>query len=105
MALSNISGALLNKGQLSSQENISQKEGNNLGKSALEDKAAGNSYNDSVTLSKSEKGGESTKVLDAKAAEQLLPDIMKAILADSVKALSVQANTRPEAAIDYLSGS
>lgn len=107
MALSSISGAALAKGQVANQKNVAEQGSSDAGRSNLAsgDSKAGNSYSDSVTLSKAEKSSEAGRVVDLNAAEELLPKTMDAIRMDSTKALSAQANTRPEAAIDYLAGS
>ena len=59
-------------------------------------------FDDNVTLSQSEKTNGPSEVIDKEAAEKLLPQTMKSILAHSKTALSAQANTTPQAAQEFL---
>lgn len=107
MTLSSLSGSPLTQSQLSNQKNIAEPNKNDASRSnsASENNYSGNKIDDNVTLSKSEKSSESSKALGTSAAEELLPQAIKAILADSGQALSAQANIKPEAAIELLATS
>lgn len=105
MTLSSVSNTALSQGHISHQKtgaDTKQTETNRPNPSS-EKSLSGNSVDDNVTLSKSEKNNDSSKVIDKKAAEKLLPQTMKSILAHSSTAISAQANTSPQAAQEFLS--
>lgn len=105
MTLSSVSNAASTQGHIAHQKtgaDTKQTETSKLNPSAGKN-LSGNNVDDNVTLSKSEKNNDPSTVIDKKAAEKLLPQTMKSILADSKAAISVQANTSPEAAREFLS--
>lgn len=105
MSVQSVSGATLAKSQLSNPKAAESVKGDSS-KSNLssENNLAGGKFGDSVTLSQAEKGGESLKTLDKSGVDEMLPQAVDAILNNSKTALAAQANTKPEAAIQYLSG-
>lgn len=105
MTLSSVSNAALTQGNISHQKtgaDTKQTETSSPNPSSGKG-PSGNNFNDNVTLSKSEKNHDSSKVIDKKAAERLLPQAMESILAHSKVAISAQANTSPQAAQEFLS--
>ncbi|BHH84561.1 hypothetical protein [Desulforhopalus sp. 52FAK] len=105
MTLSSVSNVSLAKSHLSNQKTETETSQSKKGRSNIssENGAAGKNIGDNVMLSQSEKMSEVSEVIDLKAAEELLPKTMKAILTNSNTALSAQANIKPEAAIEFLS--
>lgn len=77
-----------NRSDASSENNLSEKK-----------------FDDNVTLSQSERTNDSSKVIDKQAAEKILPRAMKSILTNSKMAISAQANTKPQAAQEFLTES
>ena len=74
-----------NKSDASSENNLSEKK-----------------FDDNVTLSQSERTTDSSRVMDKQAADKILPETMKSILTNSKMAVSAQANTKPQAAQEFL---
>ncbi len=106
MSVHSVSGAALAKSQLSNQKAATEPVKNEKLESNLssESSLSGGKFEDSVTLSQAEKSGDAAKVLDKSGVDEMLPEAMKAILNNSKAALSAQANIKPEAAIEHLSG-
>ena len=105
MTLSAVSNAALTQGHISHQKiEADTKQTEKSRPNTSSDKGlSGNNFDDNVTLSQPEINNDSSKVIDKKAAEKLLPQTMKSILAHSKAALSAQANTSPHAAQEFLS--
>ncbi len=71
---------------------------------SLENSPSENRFDDSVTLSRTEKVGETSRIADDEEAGKVLSQTVKAIFDDTKAALSAQANTSPQAAQKYLAG-
>lgn len=104
MTLSSVSNAALTQSHIAHQKTGTDTEQTqkNSSNSSSEKNLSGNSFEDNVTLSQPEKTNDSSKVIDEKAAEKLLPQTMKSILSNSKTAISAQANTIPPAAQELL---
>ncbi|MCP4339330.1 MAG: hypothetical protein GY799_10690 [Desulfobulbaceae bacterium] len=104
MTLSVVSNAALTNSHLSHQKTGTDTEQTEKSRSNLspEKNLSGNKFDDNITLSQSEKTNDSSKVIDEKAAENLLSQTMKSILSHSKTAMSAQANTTPQAAQELL---
>lgn len=105
MALSAVPNTVLAQNHISHQKtgtDTKQTEKSNSTPSS-ENNLSGKKFDDNVTLSQSEKTNASIKVIDEKAAEKLLPQAIKSILAQSKAAISAQGNTIPQAAQEFLS--
>ena len=104
MTLSAVSNAALAKSHFSNQKTGADTEQTEKSRSnpSSEKNLSGKKFDDNVTLRQSEKTNDSSKVIDEKAAEKLLPQTMKSILAHSKTAISAQANTTAQAAREFL---
>lgn len=104
MTLSAVSNAVLAKNQISHQKTGTDTKQTEKGKATApsENNLSGNKFDDNVTLSQSEKTSASSKVINEKVAEKLLPETIRSILARSKTAISAQANTIPQAAQEFL---
>lgn len=100
MALSAVSNAVLDKGHIPHQKTGTDTKQIEKGNSnpSPENNLSGNKFDDNVTLTRPEKTNAPSKVIDEKAAEELLPQVMKSILAHSKTAISAQANNNPQTA-------
>ncbi len=105
MTLSAVSNPALTQGHISHQkvEAETKQTEKSTPNPSSEKGLSGNNFDDNVTLSQAEKNNNSSKAIDRKAAEELLPQTMKSILAHSKAAISAQANTSPHAAQEFLS--
>lgn len=104
MTLSAVSNTVLAKSHVSHQKvgTDSKQAENGRSNSSSENDLAGSKFDDNVTLGQSQKMTASSEVIDAKAAETLLPRTMQSILDHSKTAMSAQANTIPQAAQEIL---
>ncbi len=105
MSLSPVSNAALTQGHISHQktETDTKQTQKNNPKPTSEKDLSGKNVHDNVTLSQTEQTNDSSKVIDKKAVETLLPQTLKSILTHSKMAISAQANTSPQAAREFLS--
>lgn len=106
MTLSAVSNATLAKNTITQQAPGTATEQAENRKSGISPDAGGSAsrFDDNVTLSQSEKIAAPAEVIDAQAAEKILPRTMQAILDDSRTALAAQANTSPQRAQEFLAG-
>ncbi len=104
MTLSATPDAVFSKSHISHQKTGTDTKQTEKGRSnpSSENNLSGNKFDDNVTLSRSEKVNASSRVIDEKAAEKLLPQIVKSILAHSKTAISAQATTTPQVAQEFL---
>lgn len=104
MTLSATSNTLFTGSHISRQKTETDTKQTEKGRSnpSSENNISENKFDDNVTLSQSEKTNTSLKVIDAKAAEKLLPQTMKSILAHSKTAVSAQATTIHQIAQEFL---
>lgn len=109
MALSAISNVPFTKNPVSQQKSETAAEQSNNGSGLSSGKNnAEKSFDDTVTLSPvaevatSEKTADLSQTIDTIAAQKILPETMKAILADSRTAVSAQANVSTQAAQEFL---
>lgn len=104
MALSSISNAPLANSHVSQQKPGTAAEQSEGKKSNLSSDSnfSGKEFDDTVTLSQTEKTADLSKVVDAKSVEKILPRTMRAILQDSKTAVSTQANFSSETAQKFL---
>lgn len=107
MTLSAASNTVFAKSHISPQKTETDTRQTEKGRPNLssENNSSGNKFDDNVTLSQSEKANATSKVIDEKAVEKLLPQTMKSILDHSKTAVSAQANTIPEIAQEFLAES
>lgn len=105
MTLTNISNTSLTQSHTSHQK--TEADTKQLQKNALDSPSnnalSKENFHDNVTLSQSESSSDSSKVIDKKTAETLLPQTMKSILSQSKVALAAQANITPQTAQEILS--
>ena len=105
MTFTATSNAALTQNHISQQktETDTKQTQNNKPNSTSENDLSGKKFQDNVALSQSEKSNHSSKVIDKKSVETLLPQTLKSILTHSKTALSAQANITPQAAREFLS--
>ncbi len=99
MALSAVSNTVLTKSHTPQQKTgtVTKQIEKSSPNPSSENNLLGNKFNDNVTLGQSKKTNASSKVIDEKAAKELLPQVMKSILANSKTAISAQANIKTQA--------
>ncbi len=104
MTLSVASNATLAQNHVSQQKTgiDTEQTEKNRSNSSSDKNISEHKFGDNVTLSQSEKTYGPSEVIDKEAAEKLLPQTMKSILAHSKTAVSAQANTTPQAAREFL---
>lgn len=107
MTLSAVSNTILAKNHASQQKSgtATEQSGSRTSNSSADSSNVSKKIDDSVTLSQPEKTTALSRVLDAEAAEKLLPRTMNAILEDSKTAISAQANMSHQAAQEFLANS
>lgn len=107
MTLSAVSNATLAKNHFSDEktgtDTDTEQTEKSCSKPSTEKNISRDNFDDNVKLSQSEKKHDSSKVVDKKAVEILLPQTMKSILARSNTAISAQANTPPRQHKNFLS--
>ena len=104
MTLSVASNATLAQNHVSQQKTGIDKEQTEKSRSnpSSDKNISEHKFDDNVTLSQSEKINGPSEIIEREAAEKLLPQTMKSILANSKTAVSAQANTTPQAAREFL---
>jgi len=104
MTLSVASNATLAQNHVSQQKTGIDKEQTEKSRSnpSSDKNISEHKFDDNVTLSQSEKTNGPSEIIEREAAEKLLPQTMKSILANSKTAVSAQANTTPQAAREFL---
>ncbi len=104
MTLSAASNTVFGQSHISHQKTETDTKQTEMGRSnpSSENNLSENKFDDNVTLSRPEKMNASSKVIDEKVAEKLLPHAMKSILAHSKTAVSSQATTIPQIAQEFL---
>jgi hypothetical protein len=104
MTLSAVSNPALAKSHFSHQKTGADTEQTEKSRSnpSSDKNISEHKFDDNVTLSQSEKTNGPSEIIEREAAEKLLPQTMKSILANSKTAVSAQANTTPQAARELL---
>ncbi len=104
MTLSVVSNTVLAQSHISNQKTATDTKQTEKGRSnpSSENNLSRKTIDDNVTLSQSKKMNASSKVIDKKAAENLLHQTMKSIFAHSKQAVSAQATSTPQVAQEFL---
>jgi hypothetical protein len=104
MTLSTVSNAVLTKSHISHQKTELDTKQTEKGKStpSSENNLSRKKFGDNVTLSQSREMNTSSEVIDEKAAEKLLHQTMKSILAHSKQAVSAQTTSTQQVAQKFL---
>jgi len=104
MALSTISNTAAGTNQVSAQKpgNTTQQAEGQKSAYSSGDSSAGNSFNDTVTLSQTGKNAAVAIELDAQEVDNILPKTKEAILHEPDTAIAMQANFSSQAALEFL---